>query len=106
MTAICIGTGSATVNADFNGTRLQKNMDIFATNRRGSSDYPRIISNYFIDKAPDNRFRGVPHEVGETVYITVEGTAPFRINISLLQASCCRHILNKHVNPFGFRVIL
>lgn len=81
MTAICIGTGSATVNADFNGTRLQKNMDIFATNRRGSSDYPRIISNYFIYKAPDNRFRGVPHEVGETVYITVEGTAPFRIEI-------------------------
>lgn len=81
MTAICFGTGTATVNGDFKGTKVQKNMDIFATSKRAPSNYPRIISNYFIYKSPDNRFRGVPHAVGETVYITIEGIAPFRVEI-------------------------
>jgi hypothetical protein len=56
-------------------------MDIFGISKRDSEDYPRIVSNYYIYKAPDNRFRGVPHAVGETVYITVEGSAPFRLEI-------------------------
>lgn len=82
LTAICIGTGSATVSATCQGAKAEKVINIFATGRlNNSTTFPRIISNYYIFRDPGNRFRGVPHAMGDTVYLRVEGIAPFNIEI-------------------------
>jgi hypothetical protein len=82
MTAICIGTGTATVNATCQGKKADRVIDIFAAGRlSNSSTFPRIISNYYIYKDQGNRFRGVPHVMGDSVYLRVEGIPPFSFEV-------------------------